>query len=208
MITINIKDKTDDISILLVVSKYSQQVVKIYTNRKKKKTLNYRLFRAGVLGDILYKLGGKNVKNNEAENQVVAALTEYFIFNLRIIHDILLEVIGLSLNKKLPKSYNDLLKKIKSDDKSFPEIKGDLRKHIIRYSAGFEELRRIRNSIKEDEILNILVKNNIYYVNVKGFGNTKNVRILYEKKLSEMIFNYTSFLFILMLIISQDTKSI
>jgi hypothetical protein len=123
----------------------------------------FRLFRTGIIGDILYKQGQRVIKGDEnfAEEQFLASLFESYMFLARSIYDYLLHFLKQKY-KINDNSFYRLINKIKEG--KYPEIEGKLRDHL-KNGKIFEETRDLRDSIKQKTSnIDVYVKNNKYWV--------------------------------------------
>jgi hypothetical protein len=165
----------------------------------------FRLFRTGIIGDILYKKGQERVtKENFAEMQFLAALFESYLFLVRSIYDYLLHFLKESRGVK-DTHYKDFINKIKKG--KYPEIEGKLREYLIKTKI-FEEVRDLRDSIKwRTANIDIYVKNNIYWVSgiiYKRAGEKES----FNERLGLKIFGYTAGLFILMSYMAENLTGV
>mgnify|MGYP001574958879 FL=1 len=173
---------------------------------KKSKQLYFRLFRTGLIGDILYKKGSESIKSEEhtAEMELLAALFESYLFLSRTIYDYLLHFLKDKYGVK-DNSFNNFLKKLKKDD--YSEIKGKFRKHLLKQKL-FDEIRSLRDSIKrQTPYVFVYVKENIYWVNgtiFKRDGSKEN----FDDPLHTKIFAYTTGLLLLMSYIAESITGV
>jgi len=160
-----------------------------------------RIFRTAILGDILFKEGHK--KNiNGAEEEVLAALFESFMFFLRSVYDYLLDTLRYECKENLPQSFNDFVKKVKNG--KYPEIKGRFREHLLKEAFNFEEIRDLRDSIKRKTAsVYIYTKNKKPHIHAVVYGRNKSERHIIDTELSQIIFNYAAALLILMFYINK-----
>jgi len=96
---------------------------------KKSKQLYFRLFRTGLVGDILFKKGTKHIEseNHTAEMELLAGLFESYMFLIRTIYDYLLHFLKKYNVKE--SSFNDFLKKVKND--KYPALDEKFKKHLL-----------------------------------------------------------------------------
>ena len=205
MITINLKHKFTPVFNLIFFNRYVTSFLS-KISKENSRNIRDRLYRAAILADTLSKLGAKPVtENNSAEQQVIALLTEAYFFQLRIIYDNLFLFLPSKKEKGLPKNFSDIIKKIRGG-KSIGLPK-ELVDKIKIHSYTFDEIRGIRNAIK-DIPLNIIVKNNQFIVITHKYqppyGSSKKLASI-EKSLLNMIFD-SSIAFYVMLAIIEDSK--
>lgn len=168
--------------------------------------LYFRLFRTGIIGDLLFKNGKKYVrKERESENQFLAALFESYLFLIRTIYDYLLHYLKVNYGVQ-ERSFNNFIKKIKKGH--YPEIKGRLRTHLVNNSF-FEEVRALRDSIKEKTPhVYIYVKNNRYWVKGTIFDRNGNRKESFNQTLYYKMFAYSAGLLILMTFIVENMTGV
>lgn len=160
-----------------------------------------RIFRTAILGDILFKEGYRK-SINKAEEEVLATFFESFIFLLRSVYDYLLDTLRYECKEKLPQSFNNFIKQIKNG--KYPEIKGRFREHLLREAFSFEEIRNLRDSIKRQTAsVYIYMKNKKPHVHATVYGRNKSEKNTIDMELSQIIFNYSAILSILMFYINK-----
>lgn len=174
-------------------------------NDLKSKQLFFRLFRTGIIGDILYKKGRKYVKSEEhrAENELIAALFESYMFLLRTIYDYLLQFLHEKYSVR-ENSFYKFIKKIRNGE--YPEIKGKLRYYL--QSESFEEIRALRDSIKrQTPYIFIYVKDHRYQVEGTIYKRDGQ-REKFDEKLRVKILGYSAVLFLLMSYMAESITGI
>ena len=174
---------------------------------KKSKQLYFRLFRTGLIGDILYKNGSERIDSEEhsAENELLAALFESYVFLVRTIFDYLLHFLEDKYGVK-DESFYDFVKKVK--DGKYPEIKGKLREHIKKVKL-FEEIRALRDSIKrQTPYISVYVKDNIYWVDGTIYGRDGGKKEDFDQPLRTLVFGYTSALLLLMSYMAESITGV
>lgn len=173
---------------------------------KKSRQLYFRLFRTGLIGDILYKKGDEDIKSEEhaAEMELLAALFESYLFLIRTIYDYLLhflrEKYGVQDN-----SFSSFLKKVQKG--SYPEIDGKFREHLLNTKL-FDEIRTLRDSIKrQTPYVFIYVKENKYWVDGTIYKRD-GTKERFDDSLHAKIFAYTTALLLLMAYIAESVTGV
>jgi len=169
----------------------------------KSKHLYFRLFRTGVIGDILYKKGEEYIESEEHEpdNELIAALFESYLFLARTVFDYLLHFLKEQYGVK-ESSFYAFLKKVESGH--YPEIKGKFREHLIN-SKFFEEIRALRDSIKrQTPYIFVYVKDNKYRVEGTIYNRSGEKKESFDEELRLKMFGYSTALLILMAYIAES----
>ncbi len=192
-----------------IVSNYFVEEIlkkKIGTKDLKSKQIFFRLFRTGILGDILYKKGEEYIKSedNFAETEFLAVIFESYMFLVRSIYDYMLHF----LNKKFDikeNSFHKFISKIEKDD--YPKITGKFRDHLKRNKL-FKEIRDLRDSIKQKTpYIFIYIKDHKY--RVEGTIYKRNgTKETFDELLYLKIFGYSTALLLLMSYITENMTSI
>jgi hypothetical protein len=161
-----------------------------------------RLFRVATLGDILYKQGKRKFDKEGAETEILAVFFESFIFLLRTVYDYLLDTLQYECKEKLPESFNHFIKNIKKG--RYPEIQGRFREHLLNKAFSFEEIRNLRDSIKRKTAsVYIYLKDKTPYVHAIVYERNKSEKNIIDMELSQIVFNYTAIVSILMFYIDR-----
>lgn len=166
----------------------------------------FRLFRTGIIGDILYKQGQKVIKINEnfAETQFLAALFESYMFLTRSIYDFLLHFFKQKY-KINDNSFHRFINNIRKE--KYLEIEGKLRGYL-KSSKIFEETRDLRDSIKyKTSNVDVYIKNNKYWVSgtiYKRNGEKEK----FDDSLYLKMFGYTTGLFMLMSYLAENLTGV
>jgi hypothetical protein len=177
-------------------------------NDSKSIELFFRLFRTGLIGDILYKKGmEKKVGSDKdtAERQFLAAMFECYVLLVRTIYDYLMHFLKKHHGQGRY-SYSDFLKKIKKGD--YPEINGRFREYITKNTI-FDEVRALRDSIKEKTPhIDIYVKDHKYYVTGIIYERNGNTKEVFDEPLQIKIFLYSTGLLLLMSYIAESMTGV
>ncbi|MDP2629824.1 MAG: hypothetical protein Q8P56_00260 [Candidatus Uhrbacteria bacterium] len=169
---------------------------------RKSTQLYFRLFRTGLIGDILYKKADEYIESEEhtAEMELLAGLFESYMFLARSIYDYLLHFLREKYNVT-DSSFSDFLKKVEKGN--YPEIQGKFKDHLLNTKL-FEEIRSLRDSIKrQTPYLFIYVKENRYWIDgtiYKRDGTKES----FDDPLHTKIFAYTTALLLLMSYIAES----
>lgn len=176
-------------------------------NDSKSTELFFRLFRTGLIGDILYKKGEEKIdsEKDSAEGQFLAALFESYVFLVRTIYDYLMHFLKKHHGQGRY-SYNDFLKKIRNGD--YPKITGRFREYITKNTI-FDEVRALRDSIKEKTPhIDVYVKDHTYYVTGIIYERNGNTREVFNELLRVKIFLYSTGLLLLMSYIAESMTGV
>ena len=168
---------------------------------KKSKQLYFRLFRTGLVGDILFKKGTERIESEDhtAEMELLAGLFESYMFLIRTIYDYLLHFLKDKYKVK-ESSFNDFLKKVKND--KYPALDEKFKKHLLN-TRLFDEIRMLRDSIKrQTPYIFIYVKENIYWVDGIMYKRD-GAKQKFDDPLHSKIFAYTTALLLLMSYIAE-----
>jgi len=183
-------------------------VDQVLAKSKDLKTMHiyFRLFRTGIIGDILYKQGQKVIKGDEnfAEEQFLASLFESYMFLARSIYDYLLHFLKQKY-KIDDNSFHRFINKIKKE--KYPEIEGKLRDHL-KNSKIFEDTRDLRDSIKQKTSnIDVYVKNNKYWVSGTVYKRNGE-KEKFDDSLYLKMFGYTTGLLLLMSYLAENITGI
>lgn len=190
----------------LFLNYFVEEVLKKQSDSKSTE-LFFRLFRTGLIGDILYKKGEEKVNSKEhtAEGQLLAALFESYVFLVRTIYDYLMHFLK-EHHGKGRYSYNDFLKRIRNGE--FPKITGRFREHVTKNTI-FDEVRALRDSIKEKTPhIDVYVKDQKYYVAGIIYERNGNTREVFDEPLRIKIFLYSTGLLLLMSYIAESITGV
>lgn len=162
--------------------------------------LYFRLFRTGIIGDILYKAGQDQIEDPDhgVNHEILAALFEGYLTLARSIYDYLLVFLKEQYGVKQD-SYNKFLKKVKQGE--YKDIDEKFRNHLD--NKLFSDLRNLRDSvIHKTANLSIYVKDKKYRVEgtIYRDGGTKE-RV--DESLYLLVFGYTTSLLLLMVYIAE-----
>lgn len=169
---------------------------------KKSTQLYFRLFRTGLIGDILYKKSEEFIETqgHTAETELLAALFESYMFLVRSIYDYLLHFLKEKHNIT-DSSFSNFLKKVEKGN--YPEIQGKFKDHLLN-SKLFDEIRSLRDSIKrQTPYISLYVKENHYWIRgtiYKRDGTTEKL----DASLHMKMFSYTTALMLLMSYIAEN----
>jgi hypothetical protein len=182
--------------------------VKHVLSKRKDKTsthLYFRLFRTGIIGDMLYKAGQIHVEEleHDVNNEVLAALFESYLALARSIYDYLLIFLKEQYGVK-QESFNDFLKKVNKGE--YKEIDKKFRDHLD--NKIFADLRNLRDSvIHKTANLSIYVKDGEYRIEGTLYRDDKvNERI--DESLYALMMKYTTSLLLLMSYITEKATGI
>lgn len=163
--------------------------------------LYFRLFRAGLVGDMLYKAGQMNIEDFEhnVNNEMLAALFESYLALARSVYDYLIiflkERYGVEQD-----SFNDFLKKIKKGE--YKEIDKKFRDHLD--NKIFIDLRNFRDSvIHKTANLFVYVKDGEYMIKGTLYRDGKGSEKV-DESLHSLMFKYTTSLLLLMSYIAKE----
>ncbi len=169
---------------------------------RKSKQLYFRLFRTGLIGDILYKKAEEYIVSEEhtVEMELLAGLFESYMFLVRSIYDYLLHFLKDEYDVQ-DNSFSDFLKKVEKGN--YPEIQGKFRDHLLKTKL-FDEIRSLRDSIKrQTPYIFLYVKENQYWIDgviYKRDGSKEK----FDDTLHTKIFAYTTALLLLMSYIAES----
>lgn len=161
----------------------------------------FRLFRTGVIGDILYKAGEKEINNSDHDvnNEILAGLFESYLTLARSIYDYLLIFLKDQYGVE-EKSFNKFLKKVQSG--KYIEIEEKFRKHLN--NKIFSDLRNLRDSsVHKTANVFIYVKNKKYRVDANVYSDGGVLKEKLDESLRTLIFVYTTGLLLLMAYIAE-----
>lgn len=170
-------------------------------NDKMSTQLYFRLFRTGLIGDILYKAGSEHVDNDEhtVNNEMLAALFEGYLVLARTIYDYLLIFLKEKYGVK-EDSFNKFLKQLKNE--KYAGIDKKFKDHLN--NKLFSELRSLRDSVahKTPNVM-VYVKNGEYWVGGTIYRDDES-RESFDESLHTLIFGYTTSLLLLMSYIAES----
>jgi len=177
--------------------------VKNVLSKRKDKTsvqIYFRLFRAGIIGDILYKAGEGQVEDIESEvnSEILAALFEGYLALARSIYDYLLIFLKEQYGVEQT-SFNDFIKKVKQG--KYEGIDEKFKRHLD--NKLFSDLRNLRNSvIHKTANLFVYVKEKKYRIEGTIYRDDKTKESL-DESLYLLVFGYTTSLLLLMSYIAE-----
>jgi len=172
----------------------------------KSSQLYFRLFRTGLIGDILYKRANEHVPNkgHSAECELLAALFESYLFLARTVYDYLLHYLENERGVK-DASFAKFLKKVR--DGKYEKLGKKFRDHLQKQKI-FDNLRALRDSVKQKTShVVITVKNNAYHVEATMYDRDgKKTEI--DESLHTQMFGYTVSLAMLMTYLSEELTGV
>jgi len=170
-------------------------------NDKKSTHLFFRLFRVGLIGDVLYKAGSKRVDNDEhdANHEMLAALFEGYLVLARSVYDYLLMYLKEQYGVE-ECSFNKFLKQIKKD--KYKNINDKFKAHLN--NKLFKDLRSLRDSVThKTPNLMVYVKDGQYKIDGTIYRDD-GTKEHFDESLYILIFGYTTSLLLLMSYIAES----
>lgn len=161
----------------------------------------FRLFRTGIIGDILYKAGEQEINDSkhDVNHEILAGLFESYLTLARSIYDYLLIFLKDQYNVE-QKSFNKFLKKVQLGE--YPGIEEKFRKHLD--NKIFSDLRNLRDSsVHKTANVFIYVKNKKYIVEANVYNDDGGLKQKLDESLHTLIFGYTTGLLLLMAYIAE-----
>jgi hypothetical protein len=162
--------------------------------------LFFRLFRTGMLGDILYKAGSKKIDSEEHDvnHEMLAVLFESYLVLARSIYDYLLVFLRKHYGVK-ESSFNKFLKQLNKD--KYNNIDQKFKSHLG--NKIFSDLRSLRDSITHKTAnVGVYVKDGEYRVDGTIYRNDGTSE-RFDESLRMLIFGYTTSLLLLMSYIAE-----
>lgn len=184
---------------------YFAKVVMPKRTDKLNSHLFFRLFRLGLLGDILFKSASLKVTDDthDPNHELLAAFFESYLALARSVYDYLLFYLKDQYGVK-ESSFNRFVKKL--DDGDYSEIEGKFRDFLK--SKSFNEFRNLRDSsIHKTSNLMIYVKEDQFFVDGTVYDNEGNSE-RFDESLYSLIFRYTTSLMLLMSYISEKETGV
>ncbi|MDO8590054.1 MAG: hypothetical protein Q7R69_02180 [bacterium] len=193
-------DKPSSYAFHAVALNYFVKEVLSKRNDKKSTQLFFRLFRVGLIGDILYKAGGKHIKNNEHDvnHEILAALFEGYLVLARSVYDYLLVFLKEQYGVE-ELSFNKFLKQVKKE--KYKGFNSKFKTHLN--SKLFTDIISLRDSVThKTPNLMVYVKNGKYRIDgtiYRDDGTREN----FDESIHTLIFGYTTSLLLLMSYIAE-----
>ncbi len=177
-------------------------VKEVLTKRHDAKStqLYFRLFRTGLLGDILYKAGSIKVQGeaHDVNNEMLAAVFESYLVLARSIYDYLLIYLKEQYGVE-EASYNRFLKQVEKE--KYKTFSTRFREHLK--NRLFGDLRSLRDSVTHKTAnLMIYIKDGEYRVDGTVYRDG-GVSERLDESLHTLIFGYTTTLLLLMSYIAE-----
>lgn len=150
-----------------------------------------RFFRTGLIGQEIFDLSlikSKSLKIDRKEK--LSALSELYIFYMRMNYDYLIGMLKKGSVKKLPDSFSKFSKNYNNYN-----ISDDLKESLKKGGIDFSDLKNLRDSIKQkSSVVSLYLYKEKIKIKACVYSSNGKFSKIIDKPLAEFIFS-TSFMF-------------